>query len=145
MNKYYLHLPSTLTDTPARERAKAPAADNLTERRARLGRWLDHEYEALQALSQKGEAGSPEYEHRFTIWEKGLAKYAALSDVLAMRSWKEMTICWPAGAPIATIGDQWMRLPDGQIEATYKKDELALALAAVAESDEEALRIMHEA
>lgn len=40
-----------------------------------------------------------------------------------------LVIRWPAGAEIATIGGQWRRLPDGQIEATYANaEELKLCL-----------------
>jgi hypothetical protein len=40
-----------------------------------------------------------------------------------------LVIRWPAEAEIATIGGQWRRLPDGQIEATYANaEELKLCL-----------------
>jgi hypothetical protein len=40
-----------------------------------------------------------------------------------------LVIRWPAKAEIATIGGQWWRLPDGQIEATYANaEELKLCL-----------------
>lgn len=38
-------------------------------------------------------------------------------------------IIWPAGAPIAVIGEQWIHLTDGRVEAFYRdKDDLRLAL-----------------
>ncbi|MCQ3976147.1 MAG: hypothetical protein DPW09_22190 [Anaerolineae bacterium] len=40
-----------------------------------------------------------------------------------------LVIRWPAEAEIATIGGQWRRLPDGQLEATYANaEELKLCL-----------------
>lgn len=36
----------------------------------------------------------------------------------APESWP-VTITWPAGGPVAVIGGQWRRLPDGRIEAVY--------------------------
>lgn len=40
-----------------------------------------------------------------------------------------LVITWPAGAPVAAVGDQWQRLPDGSIRATYHTiDELRWCL-----------------
>ena len=34
-----------------------------------------------------------------------------------------LVIHWPAMAEVATMGGQWQRLPDGQIEAAYANAE----------------------
>ena len=41
---------------------------------------------------------------------------------------KTIKIRWPAGSNMPTIRDQWTRLSDGRIEATYTEDELKKCL-----------------
>ncbi len=41
---------------------------------------------------------------------------------------KTIKIRWPVGLNIPTIRDQWTRLSDGRIEATYTEDELKKCL-----------------
>ena len=41
---------------------------------------------------------------------------------------KTIKIRWPAGSNMPTIRDQWTRLSDGRIEATYTEDELRKCL-----------------
>lgn len=45
-------------------------------------------------------------------------------------------IVWPADAQVATIAGKWKRRDDGQIEASYTRDELKLCLMAMGESGE---------
>ncbi len=130
MNRYEMHLPSALAAAPPKHIEPIPD-NNLAERLAKLAQWIGQEYESLQALAQKGKAGSPDYEHRIPIWKKGLAKYAELADAMGAKKWKQVTIRWPADAPIATIGGQWKRLPDGRIEATFTPEQLELCLRVV--------------
>jgi len=42
---------------------------------------------------------------------------------------ERITLLWPEGAKVATIGGQWRRLETGEIEATYTRDQLRLCLA----------------
>jgi hypothetical protein len=41
---------------------------------------------------------------------------------------KTITIRWKAGVNFPAIRNKWQRLPDGRIEATYTRDELAHCL-----------------
>jgi hypothetical protein len=52
-----------------------------------------------------------------------------LSSRDATRARYPLTLIWPADAQLAAINDQWQRLDDGRIQATYNTpDELALCL-----------------
>ncbi len=52
-----------------------------------------------------------------------------LSSRDATRARYPLTLIWPADAELAAINDQWQRLDDGRIQATYNTpDELALCL-----------------
>jgi hypothetical protein len=60
------------------------------------------------------------------LWDR----MAFLSSRDATRARYPLTLIWPADAELAAISDQWQRLGDGRIEATYNTpDELALCLA----------------
>jgi hypothetical protein len=48
-----------------------------------------------------------------------------LPTPLPSDNFKTITIRWPAGSKMPTIRGKWKRLPDGRIEATYTRDELA--------------------
>lgn len=43
-------------------------------------------------------------------------------------TFKTITIRWEHGSKMPTIRGQWKRLPDGRIEATYTRAELAQCL-----------------
>jgi hypothetical protein len=43
-------------------------------------------------------------------------------------TFKTITIRWKRGSKMPTIRGQWIRLPDGRIEAIYTRDELAQCL-----------------
>ena len=64
--------------------------------------------------------------------------YKALHDTLVCgnRTWDRITLRWPAQAPVVTIGGKWRRLPSGEIEATYTREELILALAVMRKTNE---------
>ncbi len=44
-------------------------------------------------------------------------------------TFKTITIRWEHGSKMPTIRGQWIRLPDGRIEATYTRDELKQCLS----------------
>ena len=44
------------------------------------------------------------------------------------RTFKKITIAWPADLSIPTPRGKWMRLADGRILATYTPQELAICL-----------------
>jgi len=46
-----------------------------------------------------------------------------------LASLEPVTIVWPADSPVPTVGGKWRRLPSGEIEAGYTREELALCLA----------------
>jgi hypothetical protein len=55
---------------------------------------------------------------------------AATEDTASpCHSWTRVTLIWPPDVQIAVVRDQWQRLPDGKIEATYTREELGMALA----------------
>jgi len=49
--------------------------------------------------------------------------------VLCRAMYKQVTLIWPGDVQMVTIGDKWRRLPTGEVEATYTREELALCLA----------------
>ncbi len=44
------------------------------------------------------------------------------------KSQQRVTVRWPADSQVGVVGDEWRRLPDGRLEASYTPDQLALVL-----------------
>jgi hypothetical protein len=57
-----------------------------------------------------------------------LPLFSLISDdiVDGGHAFETITIRWPADTKIPTVRDQWQRLPDGRIEATYTRVELEI-------------------
>ncbi len=62
------------------------------------------------------------------LWQSGRDLRQWVTHLLPQSDWPRVII-WPAAAPLATVGGQWRRLSNGQIEASYNNaEELALCL-----------------
>lgn len=95
--------------------------DNQTGRQARE-QWLALIAERVQPVDL------PAGQTITRLWRSGQSLRAWVLETLPAGEWPKV-IRWPATIRLAAIGDQWRRLPDGQIEATYHSaGELALCL-----------------
>lgn len=53
------------------------------------------------------------------------AHKAELLELLRRDTWERVTLVWPAHQQgVVTIGGQWQRLPSGEVEATYTREQL---------------------
>ena len=83
-------------------------------------RWCDLLAQLNRTLCELGEL-----EPTYTVDGRRFVTYGCERPIASI------TLLWPAGAKVATIGGQWRRLETGEIEATYTHDQLELCLAAM--------------